>query len=137
MGSRFTYDKKLEALRHAKVDMPKDLALSGELYFQKNFDKQQWSGSKWEPRKKETKASRGHNILVNTGRLRQAMQNTILFADWHLIKWGVDKNVTYAGYLNYGTSKMPARTFMGVDNGLKGMLRRRITISWNKIFEAK
>ena len=130
-NDKFGFGKMLARLAEAKVDMPKKLAAAGQLYFQQNFDKQQWSGQPWEPRKKETRRSEGKALLVATGRLRQAMQKTIREFNWKQIVWGVD--VPYAKYLNFGTENMPAREFMGFDPELKATLQDKVKQSFDKV----
>ena len=128
---KFGFGKMLTRLREAKTNMPKKLAASGQLYFQQNFDKAQWEGKSWQKRKKETKRSEGKALLVNTGKLRQAMQKTIREFNWNKIVWGVD--VPYAKYLNFGTDDMPAREFMGFSPELKGILHDKIKQSFDKV----
>lgn len=66
-------------------------------------------GTPWAPLSRNTRRKRGHGLLVDTGRLLGSIQasNT----DTQAI---VGTNVNYAGYLQYGTRKMPARPFLGL-----------------------
>lgn len=97
---KWKFGLMLANLKEAKVNMPKKLAATGQLYFQQNFNKAQWDGVPWEGRKKETKKSSGKALLVSSGRLRQAMQKTVRECNWNRIVWGID--VPYAKYLNNG-----------------------------------
>ena len=136
MADQWGFDKKIFALQSLKYDLPKDLAKSGENYFAKNFDKQQWNGVAWKPRLKETKQTEGKPILVRTGRLREAMQHTIESADYKEIVWKVN-GVPYAEYLNDGTNKMVQRKFMGGDKEFLHKMKARITFAFNKVMTAK
>jgi len=142
MAEGFTIQQKIAALQRLKVDLPKAIAESGQLYFQKNFDKQQWDGKPWAPRKKETKKTIGKHILVGTGALRQSLQNSIIRYDWKSVEWGVNPlskkdGRIYAGYLNYGTDKMPAREFIGGSKELNKRIISLIKREFNKVFSAK
>jgi len=134
MQDKFNFGEKLRRLEEAKVDLPNKLAQIGQTYFQLNFDKAQWNGQSWDKRVRENKRSDGKALLVSTGRLRQAMQNTVKSADWNSITWSV-KDVPYAQYLNDGTDKMTARKFMGGSPELHEKLRRKIESEFKKILE--
>ncbi len=129
---KFNFHKKIEALKKAKVDLPNDLAQSGQVYFQRNFNKQQWDGKAWKPRIKNKSRK---PLLVNTGRLRQSLQNSIRSKSYNKIVWGND--VSYAKYLNFGTSKMVARQFMGINKEFVQLMKRKINISFNKVMFTK
>ena len=137
MADKFGFNAKIRALQKAKYDLPKTLAQVGQRYFQQQFQKAQWDGKPWAKRKKETKKTAGKHLLVSSGRLRQAMQNTIISVDWDSIKWGVDKNVPYARYLNFGTPHMPARKFMGDSKQLRALFKRKIIDRYNQVMKAK
>ncbi len=132
MEDKFRFDKMISKLHEAKANLPRVLAESGQNYFAKNFDKQQWNGTAWEPRMRETKRSAGKAILVNTGFLRSRMQDTIWSYDYHEIVW--QTGVPYAKYLNYGTDKMVARKFMGGDKEFLHLMKARIVFEFNKVF---
>lgn len=133
-SDKFNFHKKIEALQKAKHHLPNDLAQAGQLYFQQNFNKQQWDGVAWKPRK-DNKSPKP--LLVKTGILKQAMQRTIVSKDYKKIVWGVDKNVDYAKYLNFGTPKMVARQFMGIDKKFISLMKRKINLAFNKVMFAK
>ena len=136
MSNQWGFDKKIAELQAMKYDLPKYLSDEGEKYFAKNFDKQQWNGSAWRPRLKETKQTKGKPILVRTGRLREAIQHTKDSADYKKIVWTV-RNVPYAGFLNDGTSKMVKRQFIGGDKEFLHKMKARITFAYNKVMTAK
>ena len=131
---KFNFGKMTQRLQEAKYSLPSALAQAGQMFFQRNFDKQKWDGTKWAKRKKETKASKGKPLLVNTGKLRQAMQNTVRDFNWHQITWAVDSaTVDYAKYLNFGTDKMVARQFMGTSKELNGVFKDKIKKAFDRV----
>lgn len=136
MESKFNIEAKIKKLNQLKKDLPKQLANVGQTYWQLNFDKEQWNGNKWQPRKESTwYANRmaGHHILVGrTGDLRRAMQNTIISFNWDRIVWGV-KGVDYAGYINNGTSRMPKRQFIGLNEEVLGKLKATFEAEIDKV----
>lgn len=62
-------------------------------------------GTPWAPRKREAK----HGLLTKTGHLRNSVYG-------QPIEQGaiIGTNVFYAGFHQHGTSRMPARSFLGV-----------------------
>lgn len=136
--SKFNIQGKIDKLNAAKVELPRLLANTGQTFFQLNFDKQQWDGRHWAPRKEGTWYARkmaGHAILVGrSGDLRRAMQDTIKSADWDKIVWAV-KDVPYAKYVNEGTDKMPKREFMGFNEDLLKKVKQKITNEFDKIMK--
>lgn len=144
--NKWGFDKKIAALKAAKSDLPKDLSNAGQLYFQKNFDKQQWDGKQWqdvqrrEPGTKAYKYAKGNQrnkpILVRTGKLRQALQKTKVSADYKKIVWGV-MGVPYAQYLNEGTGKMTKRQFIGGSKEFKDKMKSKINYFFNKVMTSK
>jgi phage gpG-like protein len=146
MADKFRFDEMLTALNKAKVDMPKQIAEAGRAYFAQNFRKEQTpNGEKWQPRKQEsnaTKSKRGTGrsgrdnkvfkpILVNTGALRSSMWHSIISYDFKKVVWGVD--ISYAGYLNYGTDKMVARPFIADGKEIRGKIKGIIKREFDKI----
>ncbi len=129
MNEGFNFKEKIDALERAKVELPRVLANSGQLFFQRNFDRAQWDGVEWEKRKDPTNT---HALLVASGRLRQAMQKTIKSFDWNSIKWSVN-DVPYAKYLNGGTDNMPAREFIGGGRELDEIVMKKIDDQARKI----
>ncbi|EFL88292.1 phage virion morphogenesis protein [Ahrensia sp. R2A130] len=77
-------------------------------------------GSKWSPLADSTVASKGtDNILVDTGGLAGSIQRTV-GGDIAI----VGTNLAYAGYLQGGTKKMPARPFIGISASDEQEVRR-------------
>jgi phage gpG-like protein len=134
MQNPFNIQAKIVKLNAAKIELPKSLAEVGQTYFQQNFQKSQWNGNAWAQRKAGYYANkmRGKHLLVKTGNLRRALQNTIISYDWKKITWGI-KGVDYAKYLNNGTSFMPQRQFIGINEELKAKIKKKIESEFNKI----
>ena len=141
---KFNFGKMIQRLQEAKYSLPSALAQAGQLFFQRNFDKQKWDGVRWEKRNyKNTKAGKyyadkmeaaGKPILVASGKLRQAIQNTVRDFNWHQITWAVDSaTVDYAKYLNFGTDKMVARQFMGTSKELNGVFKDKIKKAFDRV----
>lgn len=138
MESKFNIQAKITKLNQAKIDLPKLIGNIGQAFFQLNFDKQQWNGVAWLPRKDGTwyaKEMYGHAILVGrSGDLRRAMQNTIKSTDWRKIVWAV-KDVAYAGFINEGTDDMPKRQFIGYNDEMMKLVTRKIDSEFKKIMQ--
>lgn len=129
MPDQFKFAEKVRLLEAAKVQLPRVLANTGQRFFQQNFDKAQWDGTPWEGRKDETNDKA---LLVASGRLRQAMQNTIKNANWSEIKWSVN-DVSYAKYQHFGTDTIPARPFIGESKELMLQFEKKIDQQMKKI----
>jgi len=137
MESKFNIQGKIAKLNAAKIELPKLLAQTGQTYFQLNFNKQQWDGQAWAPRKDNYygRMMAGKAILLGkTGDLKRAMQDTIVSFDGSKIVWGV-KDVAYAGFINEGTDNMPKRQIMGLDEGLMKKVREKIESEFKKVME--
>ena len=143
---KFNFHKKIEALKRAKVDLPNDLAQSGQVYFQRNFNKQQWDGKKWDNVQRRIPGTKAYKyakptsnrvkpIGVLSGKLKQAMQNTVREKTYKKIVWGVD--LTYAKYFNFGTNKMASRKIMGGSKEMVSLMKRKINLSFNKVMFTK
>lgn len=120
--SPFNFKEKIAILENAKVQLPKELANAGELFFQRNFDKAQWDGVPWAERKDSDNT---HALLVASGKLRQAMQKTVKSANWSEIRWSVN-DIKYAKWVNGGTDNMVAREFIGGGKELDEIVMKKI-----------
>jgi phage virion morphogenesis protein len=84
--------------------------------------KQSPDGQGWAPLAASTVKRKGtDNILVDTGRLLGSISH-IVSGDQAII----GTNVAYAGHLQHGTRKMPARPFLGLSDGDVSELERVI-----------
>lgn len=61
-------------LNNALAGLPLVLANAAVNWTLENYKKQQWNGTAWPGRKRETKKSRGRQLLVQSGRLRRGIQ---------------------------------------------------------------
>lgn len=136
MSDKFGFRAKLIALQQVKIDLPNVLAQSGQRFFQQEFQKSEWNGQPWKPRKTITKKNKGKHLLVASGKLKQSLQNTVVNKDFKSIVWGV-KSLDYAKYQNYGTANIPARKFLGGSPKLTALLKKKIEFQFNKILHAK
>lgn len=132
MEDKFRFAGMIQRLQEAKVDLPHVLAESGQRYFAKNYDKQQWNGTAWQPRVRETKKSAGKPIGVSSGFLRSRMDDTIWEYNYKEVVWQV--GVPYAKYFNFGKDKMVARQIMGGDKEFLHLMKARIVFQFNKVF---
>ena len=66
-------------------------------------------GNKWKRRKVETNKTRGRKILHNTGQLKRVTY----IAGKGFVKIGA--SVDYGVFHQFGTKKMPARPFLGIN----------------------
>lgn len=136
---KFKFGKMIKALQDAKFTLPSKLAQTGQLYFQKNFDRQQWDGVKWEKRKNEftyqnhKKVKNTKHLLVKTGALRQSLQDSVREMSYEKIVWGTD--IPYAKYQNFGTDTIPQREFMGESKELNAKLKDKITKAFDRIIK--
>jgi HK97 gp10 family phage protein len=124
-------------IRRTKDDLPKKLAAQAQKYFVGSWNKQGWDGNKWaevqrrtpgtKTYKYATPSMRTNPILVSSGTLRRAVNNSIRKQTFTEIRLAVgDNEAPYAEYLNKGTDKMPKRQFMGQTNTLTGMQKKMI-----------
>jgi phage gpG-like protein len=126
----FNFKDVVRKFEQEKVNLPLIVGNLTKNYFvQRNFNAQQFNGVGWAARKKDT----GKSLLVNTGRLRQDLINSLRVVSWNRIELYV--NNPYGGYHNYGTDKMPMRKFVGHTEELGRQQLDRISKEVNKIFK--
>lgn len=114
MGNKFNIRGKIKNLERLKNTLPQILANQARLFFVRSWEIQGFEDSsvnKWAPRAKETKKTKGKNILVSTGALRRATRNSIRDVSFNFIRLVVD--LPYAARHNEGLDGMPERKFMG------------------------
>ena len=135
MGNQFGTDKILKNIDQLKGELPVVLANQAQNYFTNSWRQQGWDGEDWkEPNrripgtpeykypKKKGLGRRTRATLVQTGRLRRAVSNSIRKATFEKVQLVVA--VPYAKYHNEGEGHMPKRQFMG-DSPL--LRRKQIT----------
>jgi hypothetical protein len=124
MGNQFGTDKVLKNIDTLKQELPVVLANQAQNYFTNTFRQQGWDGEDWkEPNrriqgtpeykypKKKGLGRRTRATLVQTGRLRRAVSNSIRRATFERVHLVVA--VPYAKYHNDGDGHLPKRQFMG------------------------
>ena len=116
----FSFWKVQSNVERLKEELPVLLANQAENYFVSSWRKNGWDGNQWaevqrrmsptKAYKYATPADRTRHILVKTGTLRRAVGQLVRSISFEQSRLVAD--VPYAGYLNDGTDKMPARPFM-------------------------
>lgn len=120
----------MERYRAVKVDLPNIIANTCQLVFINEFNRSEWDGKQWEPRKnsKNTK-----HLLVDSGTYRIALNNCIKSATWSKVIFAVD--LDYAAYQNYGTEHIPARKAIGDGKEVRAKVKNAIRKQMRKIFK--
>lgn len=85
------------------------------------FPSQTFDEKHWSSRKKEY----NHPMLQKSGLTRATIH--VIRANSKGVKWG--SSTKYSGYLNKGTSKMPARQFIGVDRRLRDKIKKEVLLA--------
>jgi len=113
------------------------LAMVAKNYFVGSWKRQGFDGTSWAKRKTETKKTQGKAILVRTGTLRKAVNNSLKTVTDKKVVFEVNmpKGEQYPKYLNEGTGKMPARPFMGYSKELNIQLMQKFEILSEKIWQ--
>lgn len=127
---KFDFNKIRSRFQRVKVDLPRIIANSCQLYFNNEFNRSEWNGKSWNPRKnrKNTK-----HLLVDTGALRIALNNCVKNVSWSKVTLAID--LPYAEYQNYGTEHIPARKFIGDSPELRRTVKAKITREMKKVFK--
>ena len=112
-----------------KEELPQQLGEMARQYFYDSFDKQGFGDDAWEEREHDY----DWPILVKSGQLKSDVGSAQIDASWEDIR--ITINNDYAAYQNYGTSKLPARTFAGMNDELKQMLSDKIAEKVKEVFE--
>ena len=154
MNNKFEFEKVIEALEKAKVDIPQKISNLGRNFFVQSFVKQGFTDEAFEPweevkrrepgtpeymyPKKKDPGRRTRKILfgnARTGnRLWRGVGNCERSHSWEQIVWGID--VPYAEYHNEGDGKIPKRHFMGHSAELDRKIDKLLEIELKKVFEA-
>lgn len=146
MGNQFGTDRVLKNMGQLKQDLPVVLANQAQNFFTNSWRLQAWDGSTWQVPKRRIKDTpeykypkkkglgrRTRATLVQTGRLRRAVSNSIRRATFEKIQLIVA--VPYAGYHNEGGDHMPKRQFMGDSPMLRVKQMKTIRTEINKIWK--
>lgn len=137
--NRFEFDNIVAKLNKAKVDLPKLVASDIRNYFVNSFKRQGFDGQKWQEVKRREKnnptAKDKKPILIQTGRLRRSVNESIRKTTWEEIVLGID--TPYAIYQNEGTDTIPKRQFMGDSKELQKTIHNRIEKTIKKIIQTQ
>lgn len=135
--SKFGFDKVLQNIEMVKRQLPKMVANDTKNYFLNSFRVEAWDGKAWElPKRRKKKNPKGRDLsktLVQSGKLRRAVSNSLKAATWEVIRFDVT-DVNYAEYNNFGTSVNPQRQFMGHTKELTKIQEQRIKNYTDKIW---
>lgn len=124
------------------------LANVARKYFVNTFKAQGFDGKGWKEVNRRTQgtkeykypskpkaSSRTSPILVRTGALRREVNNSIRKTTWSEIRLGISDATPYAAYVNEGTDKMPARTFMANSKELNKQIKATLQAEIKKVFK--
>jgi phage gpG-like protein len=129
MTAREFSDMLTSGLARMKEELPLELALASRDYFAQSFDNQGFGGASWE----ERRGDYDWPILVKSGQLKSDVENADISASWE--QTTITVNNDYAVYHNEGTSRLPQREFVGVNDELGGILIDVVTNKLTEIFE--
>lgn len=151
--SQFRFIETMRNFEKLKRDEPLIMGQMAANFFFSSFQKQGWDGEKWMPREadmprliaegksrffqKVNGKTVGRQILVKTGTLRKAVENSLELATFDKIQFSV-KAVTPKGFnygypLNYGNDKLPPRKFIGYSEKLMKILREKLARDMQKL----
>lgn len=144
--SKFGFDRVIKNFERLKNDLPVVVANKTQNFFADSWRKQGWddTGVKaWEPRKYETPKTKGKAILVSTGKLRRAVQNSIREKRFERIHLVIDGgSIPYAKIHNEGLRAgrgagfiMPKRQFMGDSKALRKIQIETIKKQIDKVWK--
>ena len=148
MDNKFGTGKIIQNFSLLKRELPILLANQAQRYFVATFKEQGFDGTNWkevkrrEPETTEYKypktkglSRRTSPILVRTGKLRRAVNDSIRSATFESIKFITA--VPYASYQNSGTDNIPKRKFMGDSKILRRKQTELITKNIDKAFHGR
>ena len=111
-----------------------------------SWRKQGFDGNKWQEVRRRIEGTNEYKypikkglsrrtkpILIGSGRLRRKVANSVVLANWNMIKLLVD--LPYAAVHNEGTDTTPQRQFMGQTNELTKMQRDRIDSFFDQVWD--
>ena len=145
MANKFTFDRVMQNFEKLKNGLPVVLANEAQNFFAGSWKSQGFTDTTlkgWNPRKKETKKTEGKAILVGSGKLRRAVQNSIREKSFSKVRLVVDGgSIPYASVHNNGGHagrgagfEMPQRQFMGDSAELRKQQRKTIVKFIDKIW---
>lgn len=139
MADKFNFDRVIRNMERLKTTLPVILANEAQNFFAGSWKSQGFidkSLNPWAPRAKETKKTKGKAIMVSTGKLRRAVQNSIREKSFRKIRLVIDGgSIPYAARHNNGEDGMPQRKFIGDSTELRKQQRKTIVNQIDKIWK--
>lgn len=139
--------KRLESVQNT---LPTELAKAGTGFFISNFDKegfqdgttQAWktplrriAGTpEYKYPKKKGLGRRTRKTLIKTGKLKRAVNKSVVEKSFKRIVWHV-RDVAYAARHNEGLGGMPKREFIGTSRTLNKLFYNRIIQAYKSAFK--
>ena len=134
-------------IEQTKDVLPKVIANQAQNYFVMSWRNQGFDGNRWQevrrriegtdeykyPIKKGLSRRTKPILIGKTGRLRRKVANSVVLANWNMIRLVVD--LPYAAAHNEGTDNIPQRQFMGQTNELTKMQRQRIDSFFDQVWD--
>lgn len=146
MANQFGFDRVLRNMQQLKSELPTELANQAQNFFTGSWRSQAWDGNDWQVPKRRIEGTpeykypkkkglgrRTRATLVQSGRLRRAVSNSIRNATFEKIQLIVA--VPYASYHNDGTDKLPKRQFMGDNPTLRAKQVETIKKQIDKVWQ--
>lgn len=146
MPNKFKISEVIKRIDKTKRELPKVLANQAQNYFVMSWRKQGFNGNKWQEVKRriagtneykypKTKglSRRRKDILINTGRLRRDVANSVVVANWNKVQLVIQAN--YAKYHNEGTNRIPQRQFVGQTKELTAKQLQTIDDYFKKVWQ--
>lgn len=139
MADKFTFDRVVRNFEKLKTTLPVILANEAQNFFAGSWKTQGFTDKSlnpWLPRTKETKKTKGKSIMVSTGKLRRAVQNSIREKSFSKIRLVIEGgSIPYAARHNNGEDGMPKRQFIGDSEALRKQQRKTIVNQIDKIWK--
>lgn len=121
--------KQIRELEAAQVPMMKKIGEVARIFFIDTFNKKGFTDKNFEAWEKDENPS--NELLVRTGDLKRSIRVSEISEK----KVTISSDIAYATFINDGTSRMPARKFMGDSALLSTMVEKEIDNTIKKIFK--
>lgn len=146
MSNKFHFDQVIKDFEKVKRELPRELAVDSQNFFQESFRKQGWDDNgvqEWKTPQRRIPGTRTYRypktrdlgrrtraILVKSGALRRDIR--IRSVSFH--RTVISTSLPYAQRHNEGLNGMPKRKFMGVSRKLEGQhldkIKKRVNGIW-------
>lgn len=132
-------------LRSVQSSLPGKIAKEGTRFWISNFDLSGFTDVAFSPwqKRKEIKGKSGirgnkRKLLVKSGALRRAANNSAKEITFRRVVWQISKNeIPYAARHNYGLHGMPERRFFGDSLFFRKRIKRIIIDEYKKAFNRR